>query len=70
MLLILAPLGAAFNRSTKPKQEPNMNRLIALCLLVSALMIGCQASSPLDPLENDRSLTPAQEECRLDAEIC
>jgi hypothetical protein len=47
-----------------------MNRLIALCLLVSALMIGCQASSPLDPLENDRSLTPAQEECRLDAEIC
>ncbi len=46
-----------------------MNRLIALCLLVSALTIGCQASSPLDPLESDRSLAPANE-CRLDAEIC
>ena len=46
-----------------------MNRLIGLCLLVAAMTIGCQASSPLDPLEDGRSLTPAQE-CRLDAGIC
>lgn len=69
MLLILAPLGKDVQPFDKPEQEPNMNRLIALCLLVSALTIGCQASSPLDPLESDRSLTPANE-CRLDAEIC